>query len=92
MKKKNLHRNGLKLNKRAISSLESGSVTGGATNSCFQYVDTGCAKTVGCNHTNNCPSGACPTNVCPTNGCPPQTANCGTISCQPIGICSAPID
>jgi len=87
MKKKNLKHNGLKLNKKSISSLESQNVIGGATNSCFIFVDTACANTVGCNYTNTCP----PTNGCPpaTNGCPPATNGCPFISqsCPANGIC-----
>ena len=85
MKKKNLKHNGLKLNKHSISSLESQNVMGGATNSCFIFVDTACANTVGCNFTNTCP----PTNGCPTNGCPPPTDGCPFISesCPVNGIC-----
>ncbi|EDP95542.1 hypothetical protein U8527_05825 [Kordia algicida OT-1] len=87
MKKKNLKTNGLKLNKRAISNLKLGTLTGGGTNSCFQYADTRCAVTIGCNYTDTCP----PTNGCPpqTNGCPPQTDGCPFISqsCPVNGIC-----
>jgi len=85
MKKKKLTRKGLQLNKNVISSLESGQVMGGATNSCLIFVDTACAKTVGCNFTNTCPQ----TNGCPTNGCPPQTdIDCPfSLSCPVNGIC-----
>ncbi|WP_046757269.1 hypothetical protein [Kordia jejudonensis] len=89
MKKKNLKNSGLKLNKNVVSSLKSGTLTGGGTNSCFQYADTRCADTIGCGFTNNCPSNGCPTNACPTNGCPPQTNGCPFISqsCPDLGIC-----
>ncbi|MCH2194520.1 hypothetical protein [Kordia sp.] len=89
MKKKNLSHKGLKLNKHNISSLESQNIMGGATNSCFIFVDTACANTVGCNYTNTCPpTNACTVN-CPTNNCPPQTDGCPFISesCPVNGIC-----
>ncbi|MBC8753472.1 hypothetical protein H2O64_02235 [Kordia sp. YSTF-M3] len=86
MKKKNLNHNGLSLNKKVISSLESGVIKGGGTNSCFIDVDTRCAKTVGCNFTNACPTGACPTDTC---DCPSPTDNTCilSISCPQNGIC-----
>ncbi|WP_298512415.1 hypothetical protein [uncultured Kordia sp.] len=90
MKKKNLNHQGLKLNKHSISSLASENVIGGATNSCFIFVDTACANTVGCNFTENCPpSNGCPSNGCPTNNCPPQTnLDCPfSLSCPVNGIC-----
>ncbi len=91
MKKKNLKHNGLNLNKKVVSNLESQNVMGGATNSCLIFVDTACAHTVGCNYTNTCPpTNGCPTNGCPTNGCPPQTNfDCPFISqsCPANGIC-----
>lgn len=79
MKKKNFKHNGLTLNKRIVSSLESGEVKGGRTLSCLADADTNC----GTPGTFGCPSGGCPpqTANCPTNGCPPS------ISCQPVGIC-----
>ena len=87
MKKKHLTHNGLSLNKKVISTLETGSVVGGATNSCFVDVDTVCARTVGCNHTDTCPQ----TNNCGTNNCPPQTNDCPSrflsCSCPQNGIC-----
>lgn len=87
MKKKNLKKGGLKLNKNVVSSLESKYITGGATNSCFIDVDTNCAFTVGCTVSNACPSN----NGCQTNNCPPQTINCPSqflsCSCPANGIC-----
>lgn len=86
MKKRNLNHSGLRLNKNVISTLESQNVMGGATNSCFLYVDTNCAETVGCNQTNTCPQ---TNNGCQTNGCPPETEGCPFISqsCPDNGIC-----
>jgi len=88
MKKKNLNHKGLQLNKNIISSLESQNVMGGATNSCFIDVDTNCAKTIGCNVTNTCPSDTCPPSATcpppPTATCPSQFISC---SCPNLGIC-----
>jgi len=87
MKKKNFTHNGLTLNKKVISSLASDAVKGGATNSCFLFANTGCAKTVGCNYTVGCP----PSNACPTQiGCGTgTTGNTSVISasCPQNGDC-----
>jgi len=92
MKKKNLSNNGLKLNKNTISSLESGNVTGGGTQSCFIDVNTGCAKSVGCNFTNTCPTALTCATVCqqtcqPTCNNQTQVTCILSISCPDNGIC-----
>jgi hypothetical protein len=81
MKKKQLNHNGLSLNKRVISNLELGTVKGGRTQSCFIFVDTACAHTVGCNHTNDCPPP--PSDAC-TNGCDTSVISA---SCPQMGNC-----
>ncbi|MFK7749964.1 MAG: hypothetical protein AB8B65_16340 [Kordia sp.] len=75
------------------TSLESENVKGGATNSCFINVDTGCAKSIGCNYTNTCPTALTCVTAC-LQTCQP-TCNVGgtqvtcimSISCPVNGIC-----
>ncbi|MEM6718890.1 MAG: hypothetical protein AAF611_06235 [Bacteroidota bacterium] len=86
MKKKNLKRNELKLNKNTISSLASASVKGAGTNiSCFFDVDGNCAATVTtCPTTTNGPTQeTCGCVPPPTNPCPSQIGGICKITKSP---------
>ena len=93
MKKKNFKPNKLKLNKKTISSLESGSLSGGGTNSCLVNANNQCTDTqfAPCNTTNCITQVNCTTTTGgTTTGTTGATLSiCGTlsISCPENGIC-----
>ena len=81
MKKKNFKHNGLKLNKKVVSSLSTEDLKGGTrgTFSNFVDADTNCGALTGtCQTALGCPY---------TQDCAPTVLCIPSISCQPVGIC-----
>lgn len=82
MKKKNLTKNSLSLNKNLISTFKTHGISGGGTESCIQDANTLCYS-VACGTNQNCGTN----NGCASNNCATQGFDCErTFSCDP-GIC-----